>query len=547
MAQTPIVVSWQDLLGHSHGESLTVHGDPTADPDTPVVILLHGTNGTIADMSNPAVHPGWTYDHKTPIPNPTPRGTHGYPGVGIWGWSLDGQLPPPQGWQPFLDANGFLTLNYAQTEPAGTLAGPSSTQSSDPVTELDAVVRATIAAFPGRRLAFVTHSRGGILLRTWLVAHGRDAAVAPRLSRAVMLAAPNQGSDIANIAVTIDNGASGLESVLGPIPPLQWLVDQTNSPAYKDYEVGSPFLASLAKAEPVPGLAIDTFGGTSPALTRVHEWVFTASSLVPNFHLHGFQLTVDFTWATWDDPVLGIRTLANDIGAGVPELTAGKGDVLVADASARLPFSTHHSHPVNHAEALWDTAVLADGLGVLKAAHGAPAVSVDDCWLALSNLPARVNPGQAFTVSVTVANTGTTTLDGACSFVVDDGHGHASWGTAARPLSVSVARGKSATVSLSLTAPSTGGTIGLQVRLKRTAPFGHAASASLTVQTQTALCQQLAAQLAQAQEAYELARSEEGELNEDGKPEYPAAAQNASRAKAAIDRIRAQMAANGCP
>ena len=547
MAQTPIIVSWNDTQQHSHSESLQVHGDPTADPDAPVVILLHGTNGTIDDMSNPATHPGWAYDHATPVPSPMPRGVHSYPGIGVWGWALDNPLPPPQGWQPFLDANGFLTLNYQQTQPAGTLVGPSSTQTADPVTELDAVVRSTIAAFPGRRIAFVTHSRGGILLRAWLVAHGHDTAISPHLSRAVMLHAPNQGSDIANIAVQINAEVSTLESVVGALPPLQWLSDQTNSPAYPDYEVGSPFLATLAKSEPVPGIAIDTFGGTSPALTRLHEWVFTVDSLVPTFHVSGFSVTVTFTWSTSDDPVFGIRTLANDVSAGVPELSAGQGDVLVTDKSARLPFSTHHSHPVNHAEALWDTAVHNDGLTVLKAARGAPAVTADDCWLTLSNLPARVNPSTAFTVDVTVANTGTTVLDHTCSFLVDDGHGHATWGSAATPLSTSISRGHSATLSLSLTSPAANGAHGLQVRLQRSSPIGHPANASLTVQTQAGLCQQLASQLQQEQEAYDLALDQEGEKDSRGHPAFPSAAAHAATAKAAIARIKQQQAANGCP
>jgi len=546
MTQTAISVSWHDAAQQTHQETLQVHGDPTVDPDAPVVILLHGTNGTIDDMSNPASHPGWAYDHATPVPDPTPRGTHSYPGIGIWGWDIDNALPTPQGWQPFLDANGFLTLNYQQTQPAGSLAAPAPGQTSDPVTELDAIVRAVVSAFPGRRIAFVTHSRGGILLRTWLIAHGKDPAIAPHLSRVVMLAAPNQGSDIANIAVRIHTEVTVLESVLGPLAPLAWLDAQTSSPAYVDYEVHSQFLAGLAASEPVPGITIDTFGGTSPDLTRLHEWVFTLSSAIPNFHVSWLSVSVTFDWETSDDTIFGVRTLANDVSAGIPELSAGQGDVLVSDASARLPFSTHHTHSVNHAEALWDTNVKNDGLAVLRAARGAPAVNVDDCWLALSGVPTRLNPGASLTVSVTVKNTGTTTLDHTCSLLIDDGAGQASWGTQSVPFAGSIARGQSATISLSLTAPATVGSHGLRIRAQRSAPFGRAATASVTVQTQQALCAQLAAQLQQEQTKYEEYMSEAGMKNDAGHPEFPGAATLASQAKAAMDRIRQQQAANGC-
>lgn len=339
---------------------ITVNGNPD-DPtnDKPIVVLLHGTSGTIADMSNPAVHPTFNWNHQSPLdPGEVDRGWTWYPPIlPYWSIGLD-DTKEVTSWETFLNGQGYPTVNYAQVLNQGAL--------DIPVQELDAVVKFIISTWPERKIAFVTHSRGGILFRKWLVGHGLEQEVQKRLTTVAMLHSPNQGTNIATIANRVAEGVRVIRDVSPVLDGLaNWLDDQVDHPAYHTYAMGSQELADIARAEGAQGVpAIDyhTYGGNSPMLTRIVAKPFTLGSYLPgvgqdangDWHVgfHWFTSTTTFPPNTIPD---GIVVPLQIEGMPVPpEIVEGGGDILVTADSAKLPFSVHSVNPLNHAEALWD-------------------------------------------------------------------------------------------------------------------------------------------------------------------------------------------------
>jgi hypothetical protein len=344
---TDILFTWTEVNGTVHRDQ-KVSLDLGTSSQLPLVILLHGLGGDINDMSTPAKRLPLNFNPNAPVPTDVlDRGWQGYPNFGYWGFWGDPTMPVT-GWQSSLKAFGYPTLNYMQIEPAGLLANPTR--------QLDALVRAVAANQPGRRIAFVCHSRGGLLLRLFLQRNRGDVTLLQRIAGAVTLHSPHQGSAVADLATNLNVVLVALSVAFPGLVTIALAIVATfvNSPGNWELRTDSSLLAQLRAAEATPlpvRIPIHTFGGTNPRLRRVRGHQFDLMSAVPQWHWPPFH------WQTFPTGILGVFSVLDGIpplAALTPEGQMGVGDVLGTDVRSHLPFeASHHSHPINHAAALW--------------------------------------------------------------------------------------------------------------------------------------------------------------------------------------------------
>jgi len=216
--------------------AVTVNGP--LDTGVPLVVLLHGLSGKEAHMTMPLSDPtigGVAYDRTVGFTPVAEGGWHLHPPfIPVTGFEIDPLRTSVTSWGQALNRAGFPTLSYTQVQPSGALA-PNLAQLIRIAGDI--LSNPAHPELAGMRLAFVAHSRGGILLRLFLAGAAANPAFLSRIVAAVTLHSPHLGSGLANAAVTVDAAVARLQGDLasmGVTPPgfLAWIRGQVGSPAY---------------------------------------------------------------------------------------------------------------------------------------------------------------------------------------------------------------------------------------------------------------------------------------------------------------------------
>lgn len=378
----PFITSKVFYQGQSYETYALVSIPNHEDTSLPIVMLLHGICGNIMHMSDPAKSPGYNHDRTAPIPSLRDHGWRDRPGIGIRSHELD-PLKPVTSWQTALNNAGFRTINYSQANPRDSLGLP--------IAQLSQLLGDVMnhPKHQGRPFVLLSHSRGGLLARTIVAQPAAERKFdITRIQQLITLHSPHKGSNVADIATSLATLAEyGKRATTFPytqlsIPFTDITIDiaasfesfynEVNAPGYQELKVGSDLLKDLETREPVPGVQYATFGGNSTVLSRHRFWEYTLGSKANRSPL----TKPSFYWQT-EPRELGeytpeniVRLIANistPISLPLPsELRNGDGDLLVANASASLPWAPHRTNPLNHAEALWDPNLQQQVISLLK-------------------------------------------------------------------------------------------------------------------------------------------------------------------------------------
>src|SRR5262249_33675024 len=133
-------------------------------------------------------------------------------------------------------------------------------------------------------------------------------------------------------------------------------VDEVARPEYAEQRPDAPLITELnARDRKLDGIRYFTFGGSVPTLVRLYAWIYTKESAVP--HRNG--LRIFFRRRAEPQEISLVSPLPDRVPGRprFPELTPGEGDVLVSDASARLPWAQHRTVPLNHRDVLANEAL----------------------------------------------------------------------------------------------------------------------------------------------------------------------------------------------
>lgn len=237
---------------------------------------------------------------------------------------------------------GFSAVCWSQTRPVGPI--------SVSVEELGEVVLKVRKKFPSRPIAFICHSRGGLVARKYMESKPKG------IKALITIASPHRGSSLSKIGKYIEALTKPLKAIVpkdshgtvsGIIKNLRELVD---GKALKELMPDSDFINNL-KDSPSKDTHYLSFGGRKTSLLNIYKWGKVDDSVQAKSIL------------TIPDSLLKIIPAS----ARPLELTTGKGDFMVTAESSVLPWTTeHYNLQANHFTISWNKKVREITIEVLK-------------------------------------------------------------------------------------------------------------------------------------------------------------------------------------
>jgi len=237
---------------------------------------------------------------------------------------------------------GFSAVCWSQTRPVGPI--------SVAVEELKDVVSRVRNKFSSKPLAFVCHSRGGLVARKFMESRPEG------IKALITIASPHGGSSLSKIGKYIEPLTKPLKAIVPKdthstvsriIKNLRELVD---GKALKELMPDSAFIKNLKDA-PINGIHYLSFGGRKTALLNIYKWERVDGNVKAR----------------------SILTIPDSLFNLIPassrplELIPGKGDFMVTAESSVLPWTTqHYNVQANHFTISWNKKVMEKTMEVLR-------------------------------------------------------------------------------------------------------------------------------------------------------------------------------------
>lgn len=219
---------------------------------------------------------------------------------------------------------GFNTVCWSQKRPAGPIGIA--------VREFEYILKYVKEVFPGKSIAIIGHSRGGLVARKLM------EKKIPEIKALITVATPHNGSSLSRLGNYLSPIAPAIKKLLPKDSHLtaSKLIKRTHDllegTALKELLPGSDFFKSL-KDRPRDDIKYLSFGGTVTKLLTVYKWNKEDDKFYPKPLL------------TIPDSILKVLPS----GMVPDEITPGKGDFMVTAESSVLPWALkHYDLAANH-------------------------------------------------------------------------------------------------------------------------------------------------------------------------------------------------------